>query len=415
MIPQRKKALLALGLIAVASFTACKKDDSGSKVKPPVSTARSVEDSRQLLADIQTFYSNMQVIRDGKDPGSNVISFDDAEFLTEATYNYYLARNDYDYATTAVNFSIPAPVTDGGVQMKDVTNAFWQIKDNLMKTYDQINYADKGLALFDLKLNVVDDRNISFDVYATIKTGPAPTIPASEIGGVKTAVGTPNHAWNAKNSAPLNGQGNNGQCDLDLATGTIVPGSQSSSVPSAATVLRQLGIANYWGWNPPAIKNGQLIAYQQTVTKVDDLVYNLSGCVISSPVSDYNQRQIAGYMNTRIWSCEEFYTGANIDDANKDYKSWLTTPNLNFYLGFIPTIINEAKGSLLMPPNSGLSPSSYVLDDFGIEWKGGAGGIQAAAPPFNRPFVNQRHEYKITYGVITGVPLPPAGDLSGLH
>jgi len=397
MITKKKRRVLTLGLLLATTFTACKKDEV-SGLKPNTSASRSLNDDRQVLSDIQTFYQNMRNIRDGKDPGGNLISIEDAEFLTEASYNYYVARNDYKYATTAVNFSIQEPMSSEGILMKSVTDAFWKIKTNLMNTYNQINFDGKGLALFDLKLSVVDSKTIRFDVYATIKTGPAPSLPVDEIGGMQTVSGAMNHAWFSQSSDPSPTGGNpgsGGQCDLDLLNNAPVANSQNSSLPGAATVLRTLGINNYWNGNQPAIYYGQLIAYQQTISRYDD--YTDPGAVIGAPVSDYNQRQIPGYINSRIWSCWMDFSG----NPYTIYKYWLTTPNLNFYLGFVPTIIDESKHNLVMPPNSGLSQNSYILDDL---------GVLAVIPPINSG--NGYHLYKITFGVVTGIALPPGGSLA---
>ncbi|PZF72589.1 hypothetical protein [Taibaiella soli] len=412
----RKKTLLALGLLSVASLTACtKKHDSGTNVKPKTSTARSVENDDQTLADIQTFYQNVKNIRDGNDPGSTLISADDAEFLTEASYNYYVARNDYKYATTSVDFSITEPMSSEGIQMKDVTDAFWQIKANLMTTYNQINFDEKGLALFDLKLTVIDDRTISFDVYATIKSGPEPTIPSSVINNVYTVSGAPNHAWNAISSSDIaSTAAAPGQYNIDITNKSLISGSQTygQNGPGAAEVLRKLGINNYWQGNQPAIAYGQLITYIQ----YKDLP-SMSTTAVASPISDYVASNIPGYVNRDRWVCTKFYSIPGtylISDADQVFKEWLTTPNMNYYLSFIPGLISNGKNALVMPPNSGLTTNSYVFCDLKIYalYPVSGGAQPANTNIYNQPWLTFWHAYKMTYGVITGIKLPPPGSLA---
>lgn len=413
MITKKKKQILACAVLLAASFAACRKDVSIHTVPPKAAVPRNLNDSRQLLADIQHFYQRMQTIRDGMDNGANIVAIDEAEFLTEATYNYYVARNDYKAQSVAVNISIPEPMTNGGILMKDVTDAFWQIKAKLLDAYNKIDFDGKHLAQFDLKLNVGDGGTVSFDAYTTITTGSSLSISGINTGGVQKVDGAANHAWNVRCSAPpiLQGTPNPGQCDLNMVDGTLI-GSPNTTLPNGSVVLRQLGVSNYWGGNPPVITT--MIGYMQTITRED--MTNNPNSAIGWPISDYNNQHIHGYINSRIWSCDQFYNVAGTtdhSDLNEGFKTWLTTANLNFYLSFIPAIITECKNNLVMPPNSGLTPASYTLSDLSVVW---ATNFAAQQPewPFFLPHINQRHQYKITYGVVTNIPLPPVRKLGSI-
>jgi hypothetical protein len=391
---------------ATISLTACKKEQGYTTTQPSPKTshtkARVLENDDQTLADIQAFYLSVQNIRDSKDQGLNLASLDDAEFLTEATYNYYAARMNYDHDVQRVELSVLEPAVREGILMKDVADAFWKIKAQLMDAYNKIDYKEKGLASFDLKLTVIDEKTLSFDVIATIKSNPSPDVPSELINRINWATGASNHAWDAKTSSPQLFNTGSGDGQADLVSG-LVSGINSTK-PNAATVLRQLGISNYWHGTQPSIAYGQLIVNRQYVSKSDNLY---TGSNTGGLVSDYNTQQIYGYINTRIWSCYEFTPV----DASKVYKKWLTTPNLNFYLGFVPQIIDEGKNNLVIPPNSGLNNSSYTFVDLHVIWNPMSNPQQDPNLWNNQPFINQNHTYQMTYGVITGIALPPTGGL----
>lgn len=332
--------------------------------------------NQNLEKRISGFYQEMQDLK-GSTPQSgkhttlsNMISLDSAEFLTEATYNYYYARNGFE-GMVNYQFSISEPCTSGSTISEDnVSDAFYKILDSLTVVIHNIDYAERRLATFDLEVQQVGETAV-FEVNANIVRGPEPSDEYLVVDNHRQLTGAANHAWamidDGFGSGYLThyapGIGNiiygTGQCDVD-ATNNGNPVGTQNNAPGARWTLRSYGMSNYLGFSATAF--GYLVTKIKTTS--------VSASSVSSPLSPFHA--IPGYNNTNIYGLYCDYSSGMLSvpslvDPNWGYKQWLVTGMMNYYLNFIPGII------------SGAVPTGKTFYDFNI----------------STPYVNSYNKYSI--------------------
>lgn len=185
----RPKALctlvVAFSFAAAATtglLTSCKKD-----VVDPGLIAKDPGDGKHLEERIQRFYSRILMLQNGQQPNKTAkttdnvyISVDSAEFLIEATYNYYVGGTEDDSSVVYYNgFSFPITISNDSILSEtEVATYMQQIKDSMLAVYDTVSYSNKRLGLFDLEIEHATGTytgSINVDYSFIVLPNPRPT------------------------------------------------------------------------------------------------------------------------------------------------------------------------------------------------------------------------------------------------
>jgi hypothetical protein len=121
-----------------------------------------------------------------------------------------------------------------------------------------------------------------------------------------------------------------GQCNFGSSGATNF--SATLSDPDAATMLRSFGKRNYRGCG-----QSQACGYWVDISYVQPTATSPT-----SPNSPYKNIPIWGYDNSTIYDAYILYSNATTQaDPQIDYKEYLSKAQMDYYLGFIPTIITN--------------------------------------------------------------------------
>ena len=395
------KSVLGLALLSTLVIASCRKDSS--KPARMVPSAMTVEEGKVLEARIQHFYARMKTLKGGVAAKGTEISetmpVDSVEFLSEAAYNYYVARNDAHQSDEVV-FKFTKPMDTAGKMLEtDVANAFWKIKDSLMKVYDVVPYVDKKLTSFDLEV-VKAGTEALFSVRAAIATGPVPNDPTTTVNGFKMFDGAPNHAWfflGATGPGSINGVPYEyGQIDFDTVTKTQILTTLTLG-PGARRSLRKLGLENTPG-TLFALAANQLWVNIHTDSVVQGQNTPAQSFAFPTPYDS-----IPGFRNADIPYHYNFFSCAcfgfnDVYDSYHAYRDVITTPMMNLYLSRIPYYITSH-----IPPGQTYYDFHIIYDHYYKD-------VNADHPhiilPENLPAMAYYYDYIIKYGTITTVGTP---------
>jgi hypothetical protein len=360
------------------TFYSCKKERQLQKNTNNYQQPQALEDGDLELGErIESFYATMQDLEPGSASSQDSIDVDSAEFLIEATYNYYCARINYEAELEHVQFELTKPLQGANqLNMKDAADAFWQIKQELIAVYNNIDYDDKTLSLFDLEVEVVDD-HVRFVIEADITKSIGFTeSTTTDANGDKVINQSSDHVWGTidhSNMSNIDAQGT-------ISTSPSVNVSPSSGQnPGALATLKKYGIFNY------------LIKYNQSTTPIVLNVNIQNGWTIdpwsggsqipTASSSQYLTMGLTGYnpsgfglnaYNGSMWIAWQNYgsTGASLTDPEILYKEWLTTPMMNFYLKYLPDILQAGLGGF----QNSKTPADYSYRILNFDISGSSSG-----------------------------------------
>ena len=393
--------VMSASVLGLSLFSSCKKDDA--EVQKVGTTTMTPAESKALEARIQAFYAKVKALHNGaaaKGTEAELMSPEDAEFLTEATYNYYVARHSDDMVQSYA-VKVEEPMTDGKIDMADVSDAFYALKAAIMTVYNSVNYTDKGLESFDLQVKVENGQAVFYAMGNIKSGGPLGGPDVAMISNIKT-LNTPAtrgyRAFSAMSpflSTPVIIPGSNGltayygkgQVDLNFANHTT--SNYDATKPDGANILRSLGLGNYhetYGY--------YALAYGQLITNVQ--FAPLAPTPLTAPLpSPYNN--IDGWDNSDILKVTRFFDATgNSNDIDVNIKAYMNTTMMNYYLSFIPAKINAAL------------PGYRVVYDLNILFHSSTTPNILHDGAFNnRYYETQLVQYYLSYGTITGIPLSP--------
>jgi hypothetical protein len=338
--------LLALSaIILMMAIGSCKKDTSIASMPktsdtPKASLISGGMTDEQIDAMITQFYSDVTALKNENTPAAN-ISPQEAALNIEATYNKYVVVTNYsgDIATDKISFHIPAN-KDGFVNMKEVANAFWAIKSELLTKQSNLteNNVVPTLEAFDLELVTNADGNPKLtEGNYTLEASIAFARPIGGDTGVEPVNDNifkngATHCWWADGSTDGTWS-SSGQATIDHPNMTVIASSIDLSKPSAPMSLRTLGVHNYhqaYGPTPPG--------YAFNISTVGGSAnYYVTFPVMIATNCDYVTRGIADYTNKRWWDTKRYTTAYG--DPYVIYKVWLTTPMMNYYVAAIKDVI----------------------------------------------------------------------------
>lgn len=346
--------------VVIGLVSSCKKD-----VATTTLPGKDLGDGKRLEQRIQNFYSRMQTLqrsqpnRTAKTTDNVYISVDSAEFLIEATYNYYVAGNEDDSSIVYYNgFSFPITIANDSILSETEVAAYMQqIKDSMMAVYDTISYSNKRLALFDLEIDHTTGTftgSINVDYSFIILPNPKPT--STSIPGNQTVAWatfssdcgrTPYYTMfpskygiGATGSIYRNGY-HWGTAVINFSDSpwtSPVPAvtSLNCNNPGAAVTLRNYGINNYKatygyptpgkllvnirGGSPYGISSGGASFYYNTIHRY--------GVTTSEPWGFNPADQFFVYAQNV--SGQQSTAGKNF------YTHWLNVDMMNYFLGVIP-------------------------------------------------------------------------------
>lgn len=347
-------------------FISCKKIETTAKKKYNASAMSDnpweLEDD-QLEIDIISFYGRMQELIE--DSTAEDIAPALAEAWTETTFNYYAVTNGWDSPTEKHTFNKPVALNgSGNIDMDDLSDVFWEIRDELLSHYNGMTSSTKELCFFDLEV-VVAGAGVSFNVTAYFLTDYY-------------------NNWNCSMSF-ANDYGS------DYAFSALLPLGQSPDIndvssptpdPGAASLLRNYALYNLSACSPASCG---------TWSGVTTYTYNSANLVTSSSCQ-YHDDGIPGYENNLDkWETIVFTdnsTSCNSIDADDNKKKFLTSQMMDYYLEFVPDYFNTALNNL-----SG-SPSLYdfhIVPTFCLccSPNSGYGGAYTQS---------LRHDYEVTVG-----------------
>jgi len=327
----------------------------------------------QIDAMITQFYNDMKTLKD-RSAATDNMALPQAVLNIEAVYNKYVVVQDYtgDIATGELTFKVPAHNDgSGSVNMKDVANAFWAMKEALLAKQSSLteNGVTPTLESFDLEAMTDADGNPELtDGNYTLKAFVAFARPGGGNGidltqnDIFTNAAT--HCWRALTSTdPLPGEAiGTGQATIDHSTKFLVPGSENYSLPSAPSALRAKGIYNF----NEAYGSG-IIGYAINISSVGGYPpVMLTLPAMPAGTCDYVTRNVPSYDNNRVWHAQVYNVG-QVDDYDT-YKHWLTTPMMNFYVAPIKNIIhlNIAPGKQFYDFHINLNIGGFDTDDNGF-------------------------------------------------
>jgi len=386
MIPFKKPLFLFLLTFSTVSLTlySCKKERVLQTNKQTALQPQALEDGDLELGErIESFYATMQELEPGSPPSMDSIDVDSAEFLIEATYNYYCARVDYESEMQNIQFEITKPLQGAGyINLKDAADAFWEIKQMLVDEYNNISYDDKALSFFDLEL-VIEGDNVHFIVNADISKSIGFTEPTTTDADGDIIINQPsNHVWGTigiNTFAPISAQG------TLSTTPNLNVSVASGQNPGAMEVLEKYGTFNYISKYASGITTS-LIVNVSTGWRID--AWKGNEIPTSSP-SEYFSLGLPGYnpyapsyflnaYNGNIWMTWHNYgtngIALNTSANNTEYKEWLTTSMMNFYLKYLPGIVQNGLINYRASQNNGSQIHFRKLN---------IGGSQS---PINQPY-----------------------------
>lgn len=398
-------ALIILLSSTMLFFDSCKKEGN---LKQPVTQANGPiamrpDDDTLLELRIQSFYQQMNDCKTDPKSVAGELSIDSAEFLTEAAYNYYVARNSDDHVRPCY-FEISNTTANSAMDITEVSSLFWQIKDSLLAVYNDISYREKKLSTFDLEITYESGVRKA-TVRASIADGPTPTCDyILSTGGIKSFSAGPDHVWSAK---PLgatytlsipSGTGTNlsfiygyGQSTIDMG---IVPETlsapQTLTLADAKSCLRSFGLNNVYGITT---------TLNQFLVNIHVASYNANANPNLLPVTNLPSpyHTINGFYDVPILMCDfSVATNQTINDSRVVVKTWLNTDLMNFYLGQIPSIVNS-----LIPPNK-------IGYDFNV-----GGSYPLGSFNFNNTYTKGAYVYDVSYGTPSKVKFPIALGITG--
>jgi hypothetical protein len=362
--------VLISGTLVTASlfFNSCKKEralsTTVSSEKPKVSTMMDVSGltDDQTDAIITQFYNDVKKLQNPTATSSVNIGLTDVVFRTEGVYNKYVVQHQDSGSMYLDTFSVNLTANrDGSVNIKEAANAFWQIKDQLMQRVQAIG--DPAYTLEALDVEALTARNGSpqlvngqYVLTIGVVLGNGGTPVPVQSPWFTTAV---DHVFAAGSSynAPPPFQG------ITKGQGTIIYNLIIQGAPAVYNInnqamgagesLRERGMPYYRSMYESASGYG----YWANITRVD--IPSATSSAVTN--CDYVTRNIPGYTNVTMW-----WTQGPDNDSNSpyhDYRSWLNTAMMNFYLNYIPQYLH------------GIIPSGKKLYDFqiGVEGTGNNG------------------------------------------
>ncbi len=251
----------------------------------------------------------------------------------EAAYNLYAVEFNDSAFTSSRTFSVIENLNSAGeIDVTDVDDAFYQIQDSLMVLWNDISFAGKQLVFFDLSYSVTGTK-VTFAVKGSISAGTV-----GKGGYCPVAFGdfyTANHAW-ATGAATNYVSGSwygKGQGQFYTFPNGIDPASiNNTTLPDAATCLKAYGHSNFIGCQTTRGCG----YYINVVTTMP-----FRGANVPSPSNDFVSLGATGVMNDATWTAYTFYNCApvSLSDPYIDYKNWVNTPMMDFYLTRIPGLI----------------------------------------------------------------------------
>lgn len=281
---------------------------------------------------------------------------DSAQFLMEAALNMYAVKKIDSAEVDTRTFIISAPISSAGlIDEADVSNTFWAIRDSLMELYNAITASNKELEFLEITHQVAAPL-VQFKITGAISKG------------VITGAGCPydfsshhaaNRAFiirgtNGTSTTSASGTYYYGYGQGDFVNGHVVNKVSSTNNPDAPTLLRRFGISNYKNCS---IQTAYTCGYYVDISTQE----TTTGTTLSSPTADFVANSIPTYNNSDIFNsfifwddCGTFAT--SISDAYLDYKEYLNTPMMDFYLARIPSYISNYVGS------------TYSFYDFNIRY-----------------------------------------------
>lgn len=332
------RALAVVCLLAGLVVTSCQKEKIGN-----VKSATPSKNKYQIVSGtfdasgantaITAFYQKVKTLRSGTSAES--ISADDALFLIEGTYNKYVAERQFNCDVVPYEFSVRVPVqSDGALNMKDVSNAFYTIRDLLLARKNELGGSQVAVESFDLDIaerpTGLNDQLVLHGI--TIFKRPNPGFPIDMTQWCNDNFHEePTHVWSSlTESTYVMGWSQTGQAKIDHTTKHLVPGSENSSLPGAASSLRAKGVGNYQQFYCKSMVCGYFV----NVSHTQDFYMGNPG----SLPNEYVNLGIPDYDNVGTWTTDKVYKN-QWQDPYDTYKHWLTTGMMNYYLVGIPAII----------------------------------------------------------------------------
>jgi hypothetical protein len=160
--------------LTVAIYSCSKDDAVHQNEKKPFMTERNLEINRLITS----FKGKMADIR--KNPtakNDEIVSADSALWYLEATINYsHGFPNEYyqEFTTDSLSLTIEK-ISDGEVNLTELTAKYDQMKSDVAAVYHASDYEDKGLTVIDLSKTSETDSEITISVRSTIgKINPNP-------------------------------------------------------------------------------------------------------------------------------------------------------------------------------------------------------------------------------------------------
>lgn len=362
--------VLLTGAVVIAGLflNSCRKEKplaaADSVEKPKLSTMMDISDLNddQVDAVITQFYNDVKTLQQPAAASTVNITLNDAVFRTEGSYNKYVVQHQDSGSMYLDTFSVNLVANrDGSVNTKEAANTFWSIKDQLMQRVQTIGDPSYKLEAFDVEALSTRDGNPQLvnghyvlTIVVVLGNGGSPVPIQSP--WFTTAV---DHVFAAGSSynAPPPFQG------ITKGQGTIIYHPIIQGAPAvynidyqamgAGEALRERGMPYYRSIYESAAGYG----YWANITRVDIP----SATSTAATNCDYVTRNIPGYTNLTMWWTQ----GPDNDNSNPyhDYRSWLNTAMMNFYLNYIPQYLHN------------VMPSGKKLYDFqlGVEGTGNNG------------------------------------------
>lgn len=343
--------------MVAAAVTSCRRNVFND-VTPKNITGQAAEN---LSSRIKNFYASMKTRehhvgnKTAKTTSGETFSADSANFLMEAALNMYAVRKIDSTEVDTRTFVVTAPISSGLIDESDVSDAFWAIRDSLMELYNGITADSKELEFLEIT-NTVSGLFVNFKVTGAVSKG---IIFGGGCPYDFSAHYASNRAFAVQGSggstySSAAGSYNYGYGQGDFVSGSVINKVSGPAYPSAATLLRRFGISYY---NNCVLQTAYTCGYNVNISTID---INISSAnTVSSPTSDFTST-VTGFKNKDIWEAFIYYDGcdisSNLNDGQIDYKHYMNTPMLDFYLSYIPTYISNN------------IPSGKSFYDFNITW-----------------------------------------------